>query len=66
MIHRTRRFGPTVGLAALLAGTALLAGCADPPAPMTRTTTTEHTTTAVPPPVTSTTTTTETHQTQHP
>ena len=66
MIHRTARFGPTAGLAALLAGTALLAGCADPPAPMTRTTTTEQTTTTVPPPPVSSTTTTTTHLTRTP
>ena len=50
---------------ALLVGMAALAGCADPPAPVTRTTTTEQTTTTAPRPTVSTTTTT-THQTQHP
>jgi uncharacterized lipoprotein YajG len=49
---------------ALLAGTVVLAGCGDPPAPI-RTTTTEQTTTTTPRPVVSTTTTT-TEQTRQP
>ena len=65
MIRRITRFGPTVALAALFAGTAVLAGCADPPAPVTRTTTSEQTTTTTRPPVVSTTTTT-TSRTAHP
>ena len=49
---------------ALLAGTAALAGCSDPP--VTRTTTTEQSTTTMPPPPVVSTTTTTTHVTQHP
>ncbi len=49
--------------AIILAGTVVLAGCGDSPAPM-RTTTTEQTTTTTPRPVVSTTTTTE--QTRQP
>jgi hypothetical protein len=65
MINKPSRFGLTVGMA-LIAGTAVLAGCGGPE-PVTRTTTTteQTTTTAPPPPVTSTTTTT-TQQTQRP
>lgn len=49
---------------AMLAGTAVLAGCAEAPAPI-RTITTEQTTTTTPRPVVSTTTTT-TEQTRQP
>ncbi len=63
MIHHISRFRPAIGLATLLAGTALLAGCADPPARITRTTTEQTTTTApTPPAVTTMTTTNQTAQ----
>ena len=64
MPNTTSRLTLALSLA-LLGGTAALAGCADPPARVTRTTTTEQTTTTPPPSVASTTTTT-TRQTQHP
>ncbi len=62
MPYATSRLTLALSLA-LLAGTAVLASCSDPP--VTRTTTTEQTTTTMPRPVVSTTTAT-THQTQHP
>ena len=63
MTNIASKFSLGLGIA-LFAGTALLAGCADP-APVTRTTTTEQTTTT-PAPVVSTTTTTTRQQVQHP
>ncbi len=62
MPYATSRLTLALSLA-LLAGTATLAGCAEPP--VTRTTTTEQSTTTTPRPAVSTTTTT-THVTQHP
>ena len=64
MIRTTNRSSQALGLA-LLAGVALLAGCAGP-RPVTRTTTTEQTTTTTPPRPAVSTTTTTTHLTQHP
>lgn len=63
MTDTTSRFSLAVGMV-LIAGTALLAGCASSH-PETRTTTTEQTTTTTPRPAVSTTTTT-TQQIQRP
>jgi hypothetical protein len=51
-------------VAALFAGTILVAGCGSDPATKTTTTTTEQSTTTTPPPIVSSTTTTTVHQTQ--
>ena len=64
MIHEPSRLGLTGGMA-LIAGTAVLAGCGGPE-PVTRTISTEQTTTTTPPPPTTSTTTTTTQQTQRP
>jgi ABC-type glycerol-3-phosphate transport system substrate-binding protein len=64
MIDKPLWCGLTVGMA-LIAGTAVLAGCGGPE-PVTRTTTTEQTTTTTPPPPATSTTTTTTQQTQRP
>ncbi|MGA3403107.1 MAG: hypothetical protein ABSC95_28175 [Acetobacteraceae bacterium] len=65
MIDSPSRFGLTVGMA-LLAGTAVLAGCGGPAPVTTRTTSTEQSTTTTPPPPMTSTTTTTTQQTQRP
>lgn len=57
MAKTTSKSGLAVA-AALLAGTAVLAGCGSPRPEVTRTSSTEQTTTTTPPPVVSTTTTT--------
>ena len=58
MTNTASRFSPVVGLA-MIAGTAVLAGCSSSPPAVTRTSTSEQTTTTTPPPLVSTTTTTQ-------
>jgi hypothetical protein len=64
MTNTTSRFRLAVGVA-MIAGTALLAGCGGSPPTVTRSSTSEQTTTTTPAPVVSTTTTT-THQVSQP
>jgi hypothetical protein len=58
MTNTTSRFSLAVGVA-MIAGTAVLSGCASSPSTVTRTSTTQQTTTTTPPPLVSTTTTTQ-------